>query len=299
MSSVVQPAMDDGNIKVIGYKFVSIADIQGLSPETNVDVCGILMETGEAAPLKTRAGKDTFRRNVKLGDQSGAAIDLTLWGEQATGLNFDEARWQVLAIKGARVSSFNGKSLSSGFTSIIQLSPDLPQCNELKSWFDSQGQQASFNEISQGRGESGAGGGSQEPKTIAEMLAESKAAEGASYYTVKMTIALFRKEQHVSYTACKACNKKVHQVGDVWRCEPCNVEYETPEYRYILSCNASDHTGSQWISCFDEVGRQLLGVDASTLELFKGEPGYDSYFTEASFKSYKFRFLSFLSFSIL
>ena len=329
--SIVQPAPEDGTIKTAQYNFVSIADIAGLAPDTTVDAYGVLIEVGEATPLTTKAGKETFRRNVKLADKTGSAIELTLWGEQATAMDLHDAVHSVLAIKGARVSSFNEKSLSSGFSSILQLSPDIPECHDLKAWYDSQGQAVSFAQLSQPRGGDGGGGsGSNELKTLAQMKAEAAVSDTACYFTVKLTIALFGKEQNVYYPACDKCNRKVNQVGDGWRCEPCDATYDTPEYRYILSCNASDHTGSQWISSFDEVAKQLLGVDAKTLNEHRGEPGsyfpsfvdvcvyvcvcvcwcvgvfffsflftssiplckaFDSVFDDALFKSYKFRFV--------
>jgi len=291
--SIVQPAAEDGTIKNAQYDFVSIADIANMHPDATVDVFGIMIEIGEATPLTTKAGKDTFRRNIKLADKTGSAIELTLWGDQATapGMNFDQALNCVLAIKSARVSAFNDKSLSSGFASILQLSPDLPECHELKAWFDSQGQETSFAQISQPRGGEGGGGGggSSELKTIAQMKQEAAMSTNATYFTVKLTVALFGKEHNVYYPACSKCNKKVNQVGDVWRCEHCDANYDTPDYRYILSCNASDHTGSQWINSFDDVAKQLLGIDAKTLNEQRDEPAYDAVFDEAVFKSYKFR----------
>jgi ssDNA-binding replication factor A large subunit len=50
-----------------------------------------------------------------------AEVNLTLWG--AVAANFDPTGNPVVAIKGAKVSDFNGVSLSSLGSSVIQVLP--------------------------------------------------------------------------------------------------------------------------------------------------------------------------------
>jgi len=49
---------------------------------------------------------------LNLADETGLQIQLTLWGKNATKLDFTEGH--VLAVKGARVSDYGGKSLNAG-----------------------------------------------------------------------------------------------------------------------------------------------------------------------------------------
>jgi replication factor A1 len=52
------------------------------------------------------------RRNVVLADESGLSITVSLWGQNARMDKYFEG--QTMAIRGARVSDYNGKSLNSG-----------------------------------------------------------------------------------------------------------------------------------------------------------------------------------------
>ena len=69
--------------------------------------------------LTTKAGKECVKRDIVLVDKSKSDINLTLWGSLAE--TFDGGSNPVVAIKGAKVSDFNGVSLSAGFSSVIQV----------------------------------------------------------------------------------------------------------------------------------------------------------------------------------
>lgn len=71
-------------------------------------------------------------------DTSGKVVTATLWGEDAD--KFDGSRQPVLAIKGARVSDFGGRSLSVLSSSTIIANPDIPEAYKLRGWFDAEGQ---------------------------------------------------------------------------------------------------------------------------------------------------------------
>jgi len=64
----------------------------------------------------------------------------------------------------------------------------------------------------------------------------------------------------------EGCNKKVLQDDTgMWRCERCDKTMPKPEYRYIMTLNVSDHTGQIYLSCFDDVGRMIMGMSADQL----------------------------------
>jgi replication factor A1 len=52
------------------------------------------------------------KRSLQIADESGLQIQVTLWGNNATKLEFTEGK--VFAIKGAKVSDYQGKSLNAG-----------------------------------------------------------------------------------------------------------------------------------------------------------------------------------------
>lgn len=49
---------------------------------------------------------------------------------------FDGSRQPVIAIKGARVSDFGGRSLSVMSSSTVVVNPDSPEAFKLRGWYD-------------------------------------------------------------------------------------------------------------------------------------------------------------------
>jgi replication factor A1 len=114
--------------------------------------------------------------------------------------------------------------------------------------------------------------------------------ENTDYFTTKATI-IYVKQDNISYPAClsEGCNKKVVEVDPgQWRCERCDKTHPKPEYRYIMSLNVSDHTGQIWLSCFDDVGRLIMGMTADQLTELKDndEKAAGEVFQEANCKSW-------------
>ena len=59
--------------------------------------------------------------------------------------------------------------------------------------------------------------------------------------------------------------------------------------RYILTATLADHTGTHWISLFDEAAELLLGHTADKLYQIKvagDDASYDHVFLDALFKHY-------------
>ncbi len=99
------------------------------------------------------------------------------------------------------------------------------------------------------------------------MKDENLGMEDTDYFSLKATI-VYIKQDTFCYPACRSegCNKKVTDMGDgTWRCEKCNVNHDRPSYRYIMSVNVNDHTGQLWLSCFDDVGKTIMGKTADEL----------------------------------
>jgi len=68
---------------------------------------------------------------VTIVDESGLAIQCSLWGGLAKAENYREG--QVIAIKGARISDYAGKSLNAGEEhSQIYADPDHKRAHQLK-----------------------------------------------------------------------------------------------------------------------------------------------------------------------
>jgi replication factor A1 len=138
-NSVIEPAKDDQKIKNIGFSFVNLEEINGFEQQRTVDVAGVILNVGSVSLFQpkdqTRAAKD--KRTLTIADESGLKIQLTLWGKNATRLPFDEGR--VIAIKGAKVSEYGGKSLNAGdeHSQLFLDPPGDKRCDELRKWYKS------------------------------------------------------------------------------------------------------------------------------------------------------------------
>lgn len=107
-----------------------------------VDAIGIVRQIGEVSQITTKmTQKQTNKRDVIIVDMTMHAVRITLWGRQAEEAS--SADWvvdeSVLAIKGAKVSDFNGRTLSTMSSSIITLNPDIKESHELRGWHDTVG----------------------------------------------------------------------------------------------------------------------------------------------------------------
>jgi replication factor A1 len=70
------------------------------------------------------------KRDVTLVDKSLAEINVTMWG--TTAENFDPSGNPVVAIKGCKVSDFNGVSLSTLGSSVVQVPVELSKRSFLR-----------------------------------------------------------------------------------------------------------------------------------------------------------------------
>lgn len=199
-----------------------------------------------------------------------------------------------MAFKGVKVSDFGGRSLSLLSSGSMTVDPDIDDAHKLKGWYDAQGRSETFSTHAAMGGVMGtAGGRKDEHKTISQVRDENLGmTDTTDYFTTRATI-VYVKADNVSYPAClsEACNKKVVEVDDGWRCERCNKTHPKPEHRYILTLSVSDHTGQIYLSCFDDVGRLIMGMSADQLTELKenDEKAAEEVFQAATCKPWVFR----------
>ena len=127
------------------YDFVPISKMEKFQIEDRgrktVDVCGIIKSADtEHSTLQSKTtGKEMFKvcrilvgnktkkyfqRELVIVDNSKTQISLTLWGDLAK--NFDHSQYvgEIIAVKGAQLGTFNGRSLSASFQSIVSFQID-------------------------------------------------------------------------------------------------------------------------------------------------------------------------------
>lgn len=282
---------EDSTIPNVQFDFRTISDLQDINPDSMVDIIGVAKSAGDVQTVTIRSSnREVAKRDVSVIDDSGKVVNLTLWGKEAEG--FDASSNPVVAVKGARLSSFGGRSLSVLQSSIFQINPDIPRAHSLKGWYDSEGHQQEAQSISENR--TMGGGGSTNWLTFQEVQQQNLGSgEKPDYFTTKATI-LFAKKENCMYMACPSeqCNKKVIENGDgTFRCEKCSKDYHEFQYRLLLQCNVADMTDNQWITCFQETAEAILGRKADMLGALRGqdEAGFNQIFQDAFFSDYIFR----------
>ena len=266
--TVVERAEEQNGVPQVRFNFTNIADLETVEKDTTIDTIGVLKEVGETSQITSqKTSKPYDKRELTLVDTTGYSVRLTIWGNTAT--SFDVVPDSVIAFKGVKVSDFGGRSLSLLSSGSMTIDPDIDDAHKLKGWYDAQGKSDTFMSHAGLTGAMGAAGGRSDPtKSIMQVKEENLGmSETPDYFTTKATI-IFVKQDNFSYPAClsEGCNKKVIEVEEgQWRCERCDKAYPKPEHRYVMSINVSDHTGQLWLSCFNDVGRLIMGMSADQL----------------------------------
>lgn len=100
-----------------------------------LDVCGVIAEVSDNEMVNLRKGSQKIRKYLTLIDDSGCAISLTLWATMCDRITNDDIH-KVVAVKGARVSEFGGKSLNAA-DDHSTLFPELnhERCRQLLKWY--------------------------------------------------------------------------------------------------------------------------------------------------------------------
>ncbi|XP_071946276.1 replication protein A 70 kDa DNA-binding subunit-like [Antedon mediterranea] len=289
--TVVTPVEEDTEeIPGMLFNFRKIGELENFEKDTILDVIGVVKSTGECSTIMTRNSQEVAKRDIQLVDDSEQIVNLTLWRDQAE--NFDGSNNPVMAIKGAKLSDFGGRSLTISSASVMQINPDIPRAHQLKGWYDNVGCSKEMQSISKGGG--GGGGGSANWFNLHEVNSQNLGkSEKADYYTMKGTI-MFLKKENCLYKACPEaeCNKKLVDNGDnTYRCEKCSKTCSNYKYRLILSAHIADCHSSLWATCFQDTAEGLLGQKAEYIGKLKedDDEAFNALFEVARCKSYIFK----------
>jgi len=139
--AAISKANDEGNIKSQNFDFVKIGQLEQMEPGANVDLLAVVKSTGIPGTIMSKkSGQELNKCDLVLLDTSGVEISCTIWGEKALKADQEYAGQPIVAFKSLRLGDYGGRSLSSSFNSSIQKDPkELPEVNELRSWWSSTG----------------------------------------------------------------------------------------------------------------------------------------------------------------
>lgn len=117
----------------IQYNFVQLADLVQQEKDTTCDVLGIVQDHGVVSEITAKATqKQIKKRELTIADQSQYQVRVTLWGRQAE--SWDENNASVVALKGAKVGDFGGRTLSVSGQTVVSVDPDISEAHALQGW---------------------------------------------------------------------------------------------------------------------------------------------------------------------
>jgi len=298
-STTVVSAVDEDastmSIPSMHLSFVPIEKIASMEKDELVDVLGVVTEASDVQTLTQKStGRELVKRTVTLLDNTGYSIEVTFWGDLA---NTDGiAVGTVIAIRTARVGTFNGKSLSTWASSQVFVSPDIPEANKLATWYQENSTSSSVVAISSAGAAGGEGGGHDETvRTLASVQTDQLGmGTKPDYFTCVACITTIKHDGKISYTACPKCNTKVTQGTDAqYYCTKCNRSMPEAVENYTLRMQIADTTGSMWVTCFRESALAVMnGREASELMALQtggNEAEFNMAFDDAAHKWFTFR----------
>ncbi|KDN50412.1 replication factor-a protein [Tilletiaria anomala UBC 951] len=276
----IEECTDNVDVPSVSYNFVPLDQLEAIEPNQTCDVLGVVEKIGELGEIISRATqKPVAKRELTLVDSSGMSVRVTLWGKSAENFRTDEER-PIIAFKGVKVGDFGGRSLSMHSGSTMHVNVETPEAYSLRGWYETEGAKSNFKSYLGGGAGASAGGGPagsnlDERKTIFQVRDQELGmndSDRPDFFNMRAMV-VYIKADNLYYTACPSdnCNKKVNLDVDGWRCEKCDRSYEAPQHRYILTANVADHTGQIWISGFNDVGEELIGMTADQLDQLKQE----------------------------
>lgn len=287
------------HIPMIQYNFSSISELEHKEPGSIVDILCVVTSVDPWTTIQRKDGSETQKRSMMVKDQSNRSIEMTLWGKFSTneGTQLEEAlgtgNHPVVAVKAARVGDYNGRSLGSiGSTQVVINPTDVSEAATLKQWFENGGFKLESTPLS------GAGGmGTKQDRRIllSQIHEESLGTHGQPAWVQIAATVTFIKSENLYYPACtlkngeRQCQKKlIDSGGGDWYCERCQLRSE-PEWRYIMSMTVNDHTGSRWVTAFQEAGTEILGMTANELHSREGTVEHEQILQNSTFRKMTFK----------
>jgi replication factor A1 len=278
-SSIMESA-DAGHIAEETYNFELLNMINSYDKYHTLDILVVVKTVAEPEEINLRAGGTTTKRTVSVYDESGLAVDFSVWGNMKGEEHL--APGTIVAVRNVSVNEFRGRCLSS--KSDTYASTDFPQdltrYKELLQFCESGTQIHSLNP------ERGAEGSTYKPryiKTFREIEDDAAVKFGSVHdddrkkpiFYNAMGIVSYIPGKNLYYNACPVdkCAKKLTESGDGhWQCEKCGGTFDKPMAKYIGKAKLTDDSNSIYVTInTDKVGQKVIGKTAQeTAEALDG-----------------------------
>ncbi|RKO86700.1 replication factor rfa1, partial [Blyttiomyces helicus] len=291
-STSIEPCADTAGVPMIEYNPTDLNKLFDVEKDATIDVVAVIKEVGELNEILSKTTQRPIKkRDIVIVDMSQQEVRMTLWGRQAESFAADGN--PIIACKSVRVGDYGGRTLSMYSGSTMSINPDIPEAHRLRGWYDTQGSSMTFTAYSNTGGGGGGSGRGDPVKSIQQIKDENLGMdEKPSYFVTRATLT-FIKPDPLWYTACSnhGCNKKVLDNGNGWRCEKCDMLFPQPSHRYMMSCQVADHTGSTWVTAFNETAQAIIGKSADEMAMMKenDNPSFLAAVAAANFKTFDFK----------
>ena len=134
-SATIKYLLTDTSCPQASFNIIKLKDLEPLEENSLVDVAAVIRSFGEAQTFTAqKTQKEYTKRDLSLVDESESEIKLTIWGQDAT--RFEHTEGTPVIVKGAKVSTFNGKSLSASIGCTILMDPKMPVATRLRGKFE-------------------------------------------------------------------------------------------------------------------------------------------------------------------
>ncbi|XP_054807507.1 replication protein A 70 kDa DNA-binding subunit B [Prosopis cineraria] len=286
-SEVEEATNEESFVPETRFKFVPIDQLgQYVNRNELVDVIGVVQNVSPTMSIRRKSNNETVpKRDITIADETKKTVIVSLWNENAINVGQElsdlAGNSPLVAIKSLKVGDFQGVSLSTIGRSLVLANPDIPEAKKLRSWYESEGKDASLASMSSGTSSVSSNGMrsvfsdrvSLFHITSRPSLGEDKPA----FFSVRAHISHIKPDQTMWYRACKTCNKKVTEtIGAGYWCERCQKNYEECSLRYIMVVKVADRSGEAFISVFNEEAEKIVGCPAEELDSLKSQEGEDS-----------------------
>jgi replication factor A1 len=256
--------VDDPEVASVSmaYAFTPLGQVPNVVVNREIDILVWAYAAEAVTDVNIKKGTAvTQRRRIQVCDESEHRGELTFWGGEAVA--FPEGAGCVLSVKDARVSSFNGRSLSASASSTVSIDPEIPEAAALREWAQSGIDFASLPNIS-------AGSNFTTPYAYLAQINEQQLGthEKPDYITAYVMCADVPVGHRMYYQACPnpACKFKGFSnriPGDnSFVCDRCHQTIARPKLRYNFSVKLADFSGSVQAGVLgdDALGAQFTGV---------------------------------------
>ena len=135
-SNITEINEEKARKSIIGnmYNFTSLEQVSE-SQLFIIDVIGVITSAEPVSQILLKSGEYRDKRTVNLADETGFGCMATFWGEVASHQGIKEG--EIVAIKGAKLSDYGGKSLNVSSENTIELSPTgQKKYDVIKSWYE-------------------------------------------------------------------------------------------------------------------------------------------------------------------